>query len=188
MLYIFDMGGVVLKNVFEMADILKAHKLNLDVMTLYRESFMDDYSSGKIDELQYWTSFNEKYGTEIAAPQWGLRFNPELDNTMVNLINSLKTGNRVVCGSNTIAPHWQFSLNRGDYECFHKVYASHLMGVAKPDGQFWKQILEEEGYSVADTVFIDDFSENVSAAESLGIKSILFKDFDTLREELSLPV
>lgn len=188
MLYIFDMGGVVLKNVFEMSEILKAHKIDMNLMSLYRDPLMDDYSSGKIDEPQYWEKFNAKYGTEITAPQWGLRFNPELDKKMVDFIEYLKGSNRVVCGSNTIAPHWQCSVGRGDYKCFHKVYASHLMGVAKPNVQFWKHILNEEGYSATSTIFIDDFSENIRAAESLGIKSILFKDFKTFLEELSLPV
>jgi len=187
MLYIFDMGGVVLHNVFELSEILKNHNVDLDISGLYRDEFMSDYSSGRIDEQQYWAGFNSKYGTGIEAPQWGLHFNPQLDSAMVEMIINLKKTNRVVCGSNTIEPHWRKSVERDDYKCFHKVYASHLMGVAKPNPLFWESILDREGYSAGDTVFIDDFPENVKAAKSLGIKAILFKDYLTLCKELNLP-
>lgn len=186
MLYIFDMGGVLLHNVFELSDILDAHSCDIDIATLYRDDVMDAYSSGKITEDEYWTLFNKRYGTDIKAPQWGRYFNPLLDLDMVTLINELKSNNRVVCGSNSMDAHYDFSVKRGDYNCFDKVYVSQKMGVSKPDPLFWEIILKEEGYKVEDVVFIDDFSENVAAAENLGIKSILFKDIQSLKAAISL--
>lgn len=188
MLYIFDMGGVVLHNIFSLKDILAAEGCDLDMMALYRDDLMTRYSSGQLTEQQYWTEFNKLHGTEILPPQWGPFFNPELDQAMVDIIEELKKNNRVVCGSNTIEPHWDISVARGDYKPFHKVYASHLMGVSKPDPRFWKIILEEEKVHPGEAVFIDDFYDNVAAAASLGIRSIQFKDVDTLRENLCISV
>jgi len=184
MLYIFDAGGVVLHDVFELSSILEAHGVQLEVSALYRDDLMAAYASGHIDEDEYWRGFNVKYGTDIAAPKWGLRFEPRLDIGMVGLIKELKRSHRVVCGTNTIAPHWCRSITRGDYDCFHAVYASHLMGCAKPDHRFWQYILEKENYGPEDTVFIDDFPENVRAAEMLGISSVLYEDIPTLRQAL----
>ncbi|OQY35324.1 MAG: hypothetical protein B6241_02205 [Spirochaetaceae bacterium 4572_59] len=188
MLYIFDMGGVVLHNIFTLKDILAAEGCDLDMMALYRDDLMTRYSSGQITEQQYWTEFNRLHETEIKPPQWGHFFNPKLDKAMVDLIVELKKNNRVVCGSNTIKPHWDISVERGDYLPFHKVYASHLMGVSKPDPRFWEIILEKEKVRPGEAVFIDDFPENVAAAASLGIRSIQFRDILSLREILCMPV
>jgi putative hydrolase of the HAD superfamily len=186
MLFIFDMGGVLLKNVFELKTILVNHGCELDVAELYRNDLMDDYSSGRIDESQYWEGFNRRFGTSIVPPQWGVYFQPRIDPDTLNLIKSLSKSHRVVCGTNTIDPHWRKSIERGDYLCFHKVYASHIMGVAKPDPRFWEIILEQEQFNPEETFFIDDFPENVAAARSLGIKGILFTDARTLSEELTI--
>ncbi len=188
MLYIFDMGGVLLHGVFELKTILENAGHHLDLMNLYRDDLMDKLSAGLIEEDAYWKEFNARYGTDIASPQWGRQFNPEVDPEMIALIKELKKNNRVICGTNTIEAHWQFSQDRGDYKVFDKVYASHLMGVAKPDARFWETILEEEGAKPEEAVFIDDFHDNVDAAASLGIRSILYSNINALREELTLSV
>ena len=50
-----------------------------------------------------------------------------------------------------------------------------------------KSYMEKEGYDARDTFFIDDRLENIEAAESLGIKCLLFRgDNDDLRSFLDL--
>lgn len=189
MLYIFDMGGVVLHGVFELQDILKEQGLDSDANALYCDSLMDDLSAGRIDEAAYWEAFNRSYGSSVAGDRWGKTFRPRLDRDMCDFIRDLRTGGqRVVCGSNTFDSHYRISVERGDYDCFDKVYASHLMGSAKPDPRFWQSILEAEGAEPGETVFVDDFALNVKAAERLGIRAYLFRDLPTLREELALPI
>jgi FMN phosphatase YigB (HAD superfamily) len=94
-------------------------------------------------------------------------------------------GTRVVAGTNTIAPHYDIHLRRGDYDIFDIVYASHLMGLAKPDPAFYTCILEHESCSADRAVFIDDFPENVEAARALGIGSLLFTGAEQLKKDLT---
>ena len=75
-------------------------------------------------------------------------------------------------------------MDRGDYALFDRVYASHLMGWAKPSPEFWKVILKEEQRRPDETVFIDDFSENIEAARSVGINAVHYRDLDTLKAEI----
>lgn len=185
MLIIFDMGNVLLKNVFEMDIILKNNNCILDMDLLYRDKIMDKYSSGLSSEDDYWNEFNSKYGTDIQAPQWGLNFCPEIDLDIVILIQKLKNNHRVVCGSNSIEPHWDISQRRGDYNFFDNVYLSHVMGVSKPELKFWEIILEKESYEPKDVIFIDDFSENIEAANSIGINGILYSNIERLKGDLS---
>src|SRR5690606_4188697 len=96
----------------------------------------------------------------------------------------LKSAARVVCGTNTVDPHFHYLQNRGDYQWFHTVYASNLIGVSKPSAKFFQYILAQEGALPQETVLIDDTLENIVAADALGIKAIHFTDRRTLEEQI----
>ncbi|MCG8451987.1 MAG: HAD-IA family hydrolase [Spirochaetales bacterium] len=185
MLYIFDMGGVLLHGVFELKAILEEQNCSIDIQSLYLDDLMESLSAGSINEEEYWTQFNQCHGTSVESTRWGKTFAPQVDSNMESFIRELRaSGHRVVCGTNTFDAHYQVSVKQGDYDCFDQVYASHLMGVAKPHPQFWQSILEAEGFEPHDAVFIDDFETNVAAAATLGIKSYVFRDLPHLQEEL----
>ena len=48
------------------------------------------------------------------------------------------------------------------------------MHMSKPEPAFWRMICGAEGFSYADTLFIDDRNENIEAAASLGIDTLLY--------------
>ena len=50
------------------------------------------------------------------------------------------------------------------------------MGIAKPDVDFFKYILREESVKPEDAVFVDDRIDNINAASSMGIKTLLYSD------------
>lgn len=185
MLIIFDMGNVLLNNVFEMGTILKNNNCTLDLALLYRDDIMQKYTSGLVSEDDYWAEFNVRYATDIHSPQWGLNFCPEIDLDILILIQELKNKHRVVCGSNSIEQHWNISEKRGDYNSFDNIYLSHVLGVSKPELEFWRIILEKENYEAKDAIFIDDFPDNIEAANSIGIHGILYSNIEKLRVDLS---
>ena len=111
-------------------------------------------------------------------------FNPRLDQNVVAILKQLRNRARVVCGTNTFDPHYDYLAPRGYYDLFDAVYASNKMGVSKPHPDFYRHILTAEGVTPADAVFIDDAEVNVRAAEELGIRSILFKDASGLQTEI----
>ncbi len=53
-------------------------------------------------------------------------------------------------------------------------FYSYQMGVAKPDPRFFQIILDELGCDPRATLFVDDVGENVAAAQTLGIRGVLF--------------
>ena len=117
---------------------------------------------------------------------FGRFFHPVLDEPMYYLILELKKLNRVVCGTNTIEEHYAILAERGDYNVFDAVYASHQMGFAKPRPEFYRYIIEQENIPPSQTVFIDDNLENVEVAQHLGIHSFHFTGYDRLIEQLSI--
>ena len=74
---------------------------------------------------------------------------------------------------------------------FDGIVISGEVRAAKPDRRIYETLLERFDLRPDTIVFVDDVAENVGAAESLGIRSILFTDARALRRELAglgLPV
>lgn len=189
-LFIFDMGGVLTGNVACIPD-MAAH-LGLSADAFYRGAGSDPdaghtspYNLGDLAELMkgsispeaFWARFSGRTGLRVGEDLWGTFFRPAPIPGTYAAIGALKArGRRVVCGTNTLRAHYRAHADQGHYGCFHAVYASHLMGVIKPDPAFWRRILEAEGCDPSDAFFVDDTLENVRAAESLGIRSHRFTD------------
>jgi putative hydrolase of the HAD superfamily len=184
-LYIFDMGGVVSRN-SNPASALASH-LEFDgakMIELARDDFRE-LTTGKISVDEFASRFSNKSGKPIEGNLLTQYFQPELDPEVITIIETLKNGARVVAGTNTIGPHYEIHSNNGDYDIFDAVYASHIMGLAKPDPAFYTYILDHEDCQAEQAVFIDDLPANVEAARSLGIHSLLFSDVQKLRQDLS---
>jgi len=60
-------------------------------------------------------------------------------------------------------------LGQFDYRFF-----SYEMGVAKPDEQIYRKVLETLGASPEDCLFLDDKPENIAGAVAVGMKGIVF--------------
>lgn len=183
-IYVFDMGGVVLRD-FDVGPWI-AEELKISTESFYRLAGRNFLllSDGKIEVAEFWRRFSHAYGREVREELFGKYFTPEIDGETVEVIKKLKTEARVVCGTNTVEPHYRYLQNRGDYQLFHRVYASNQVGFSKPSAQFFQHILAHEGVLPQETVFIDDTLENVVAADALGIKAIHFTNASALEERL----
>ncbi|AEV28869.1 haloacid dehalogenase superfamily protein, subfamily IA, variant 3 with third motif having DD or ED [Sphaerochaeta pleomorpha str. Grapes] len=176
-LFIFDMGNVVIKNIHMLKKVARKWHLN-------EKEFIEDYQSynspmmdGFISTSDYWGHVKHKFGITVEGEPFAQEFTPVFNEEMVALLKRLsKEGKRVVCGSNTFAPHWEIIERMGALALFDKAYASHEMGVSKPARQFFEYILEKEGCKASKAYFIDDYEENIESASKLGIKCLLYVD------------
>jgi putative hydrolase of the HAD superfamily len=139
---------------------------------------------GKINSNEFWIRFSLGYGKKIDEELFGKFFNPVIIRETKDIIEQLKSNSRVVCGTNTIDSHYYYLLNQGAYDIFDEVYASNLMGISKPDPDFYWHILNKEGIKPENTIFVDDTEENIISAQKIGINSILFTDSDSLRIQI----
>lgn len=210
-LYIFDMGGVMASNVHCVPAMAAA--LGLDQAGFFAAAGASaqgegsGYNGGDVLAIQegaldadaFWERFEARCrrlfpDRELRVPRgaaghpvdlWAETFTPSLDPAMEALVHRLRSdGCRVVCGTNTMEAHYRIHTERGDYRVFDAVYASHLMGVAKPAPAFWERILSTEGRTAGESVFVDDAAENVRAARELGIQSFLFSGAPALEAAL----
>ena len=175
-LYIFDMGGVV---------TVDKEQADGGVATREAGEDLDALVIGAIEPKEFLRRLAARMGTEIAGDLLTWSFRPEPDRDVLALIDTLKKHTRVVFGTNTIAPHFDIHLRNGDYDAFDAVYASHLIGMAKPNPAFYLHIIGREKRSPAETVFVDDREANVEAARKIGMHGFLFRDAAQLAGDLA---
>ena len=189
-LFIFDMGGVVTSNASE-ARGRPAAALGVTQEEMDRAiadptgNLFDQLTVGKITVKEFWKTIGDRLGKKIDTDYFHLFFHPVLNEGTKKIILALrKKGFRVVCGTNTIESHYLNHITRGDYAFFDQTYASQMMGVKKPDPQFWKMILDAEKCAPSDAFFTDDLEANVQAAAALGIHAVQFTDAKKLRRAI----
>ena len=183
-LYIFDMGEVVACNTNVFPQVFNHLKISAEQFYVWAGSSLERLMNGEISADDFWMRFSSRCGQKVEEELFAKHFNPRLDQNVVAILKQLRNRARVVCGTNTFDPHYDYLAPRGYYDLFDAVYASNKMGVSKPHPDFYRRILTAEGVTPEDAVFIDDAEVNVRAAEKLGIRSILFKDATGLRSEI----
>ena len=184
-LFIFDMGGVMCTNTNVVESICKELNLNKrDFFDFAKSENFVKIQSGKMSMNDFWKEFSERSGLDVNKDYFETMFNPQRNEEMYQLVNQLKENHRVVAGTNTIDSHYRKHRNNGDYDVFEVVYPSNLMGVAKPNADFYRIILEKESHQPEETVFIDDNIDNIESAAKLGITAIHFTSYEDLKEKI----
>jgi putative hydrolase of the HAD superfamily len=187
-LFIFDMGGVAVHNAAVIPAM--AEQLGISEDDFFRGAGSDprvEFTSpyhlgdiaalmrGELDSRRFWDNFQGRTGIVVRGDPWYDCFDPRPNRETAAIVAALRnSGRRVVCGTNTLEAHYRKHQERGDYGIFDAVYASHLMGIIKPEPDFWRSILNRERLSPGAAFFIDDMAENTEAAEQLGLVVHLF--------------
>ena len=57
-------------------------------------------------------------------------------------------------------------------DLFDKAYYSHIIRIHKPETAAYKLIIDENGLTADETLFIDDSAANVEGAERAGLKGL----------------
>ncbi len=183
-LYIFDQGGVLSRDFDIGPEAARRLGLPLPEFRALAAPDLMPFMRGEIDSAEFWRRFEARSGLRAAEDYWRTLFRPRLDGETVKLVRELSRGARTVSGTNTIAVHHEINLALGHHDAVQAVYASHLMGFAKPEPEFWLAILEAEGVAPGRAFFVDDYPENVEAARSLGLEARLYVSAAELRRGL----
>lgn len=178
------MGGVLCRDFNDIPVISNYLGITEENFFIYSGENFRELLDGKIDSNEFWVRFSLRYGKKVKEELFGKFFNPGIIRETKDIIKQLKNDSRVVCGTNTIDSHYYYLLNQGSYDIFNEVYASNLMGISKPNPDFYRYILGKEGIKPENTVFVDDTEENIISAQKIGINSILFTNSDSLKQQI----
>jgi putative hydrolase of the HAD superfamily len=190
-LIIFDLGNVLVRHDNELLSRLLAAQCRdrasaKEMLPIYLRSH-DDLSTGKSTLNSLYQAYVSEAGFggtyEEFADSWCGHFSR--DPEMEALLETLAARYRVVVLSNTNHAHWDFILR--DYPVMqtpHALYASHLLGLAKPDAAIYEAVLKSENRKAEEAIFIDDVAANVEGARAVGINGILFRGAEDLKRDL----
>ncbi|WP_026972011.1 HAD family hydrolase [Aliagarivorans marinus] len=188
-LLIFDLGGVVIKLGDE---ILPASwfdpERSLSLQQWLHSELAADFERGELSANAFAGALKRELtlgqsSEQIieAFRQWPESLYPQV----VEAIGRLKGHYKVVALSNTNEVHYprifdEFKLD----ECFDEIFASHIMGLLKPDAAAFFHVLDAMGCPASEAVFIDDNLDNILAAQELGLTTIHAKGEQQVMEGL----
>lgn len=108
-----------------------------------------------------------------------------LDERMLDVIRRYKSKYKVGMLSN-ISPDWlQVFFSPDDVALFDALALSFEIGVMKPNPEAYEIAAAKLGVLPEECVFVDDLERNTLAAEDLGMKTIVFKNFAQFEQELA---
>jgi putative hydrolase of the HAD superfamily len=190
-LVLFDVGRVLID--FDFAIALKRLRelFRVDaskMIALFRNSrLVEDWDRGLIAPADFFKAvqkeMNFPIGMERFSSIWNEIFREK--DEVISLAKSLNQNYKVFLLSNTNP--WHASHLRKKYSWigdFDDFIASCEVRLLKPDPEIFKLALRRARVLPAETFYVDDLSENVRAAEKLGIASHRFTDFEGLASEV----
>ncbi|MFU2315341.1 glucose-1-phosphatase [Rahnella sp. PCH160] len=195
MLYIFDMGNVIIDIDFKRVLGVWSHLSGTPLATLTERFSMGEvfqkHERGEISDEQFAADLCHEMGIALSFEQFsagwqaifvGLR--PEV----ITVFKKLREeGHRVVVLSNTNRLHLDFWPHHyPEIEAnTDAMYLSQNLGMRKPEPEIFQHVLEKEGFSAAETVFFDDVVENIEAARAAGIEAVWVEDNQTVPKYFS---
>ncbi len=181
---IFDLGNVVLTNDwhYDCPEKFQAYSdyfcITHEDMERGWDAFYPSYRMGLITEDEFWKGFLEVAGAtkidiEEAKKLWR-KYQKPIEN-MLDLLRLLKQYYRLAALT-TIGREWldykKAAFNLDSY--FQAIISSGYTGLAKPNPQVYKLVMEELNVQSGECLFIDDTPKTLPPAEELGMKVILF--------------
>lgn len=181
----FDLGVVLLHLVYEPAvkeliahcDPDRHHTSQSFFSLLGRTHLVDDYERGDLDAQAYFRAFVKATGFrsdfEEFAKIWRSIF--EENTPMIDFAHELAATHRLYILTNASDLHVPWVFDRYPRLRFFTDYAcSCYLRATKPDRAFYERSLAKFGVRPEACLFIDDRPENCAAAETCGIRSILY--------------
>ena len=192
MLYIFDMGNVIIdidfNRVFDKWAELSGTPSEQIKSRFTFGNIFQLHECGKISDIEFAELLCEEIGITLSfedfAEGWHSIF-ISLRQEVIDIMERLREqGHRVVVLSNTNRLHLDYWPQHypeiaasSDF-----LYLSQDLGMRKPDPEIFKYVLQSEEFDASEAIFFDDVEENVKAAQALGIKSIQVINSDTIPE------
>jgi len=104
---------------------------------------------------------------------------------LIEYIRELKKQYKIGILSN-VATNWvrDYLLTAEEQKLFDAMVFSFEAGTTKPDPRIYEAILEKLGVIPEEAVFTDDARHYCDAARQLGMKSILYVDFPSFKQQL----
>lgn len=188
---LFDWGGVLIDNPATglMTHCAKALGVSVDDYMAAHERHGGPIQTGQIDEPEFWrlVCADLDRPAPTIASLWGEAFRAVYSprQAVLDLAGQLQqAGIKTALLSNT-EPAAVTLFDELGYAVFDAGIFSCVEGVAKPDGRIYEIAAENLTTTPTRCAFIDDKQLFVDGAEAVGMKGILYGDFEQVCRALS---
>jgi epoxide hydrolase-like predicted phosphatase len=187
----FDLGGVILRTEYQAPRQRLAERLNMDYDDLARLVFESETSReafvGALTTGEHWAALMTRLNRPVSEAQ-EIRdefFGGDvLDRELIQLIRSLRGKYRTGLISNAWDDLRQYIVRQKFDDAFDSIIISAEAGVMKPEAGIYQIALEQAQVQANEAVFVDDVSVNIEGCEKVGMRGILFKDPDVLKQKI----
>lgn len=189
---IFDVGGVLIRTADRSSRRRLEERLGLAEWESEKIVFNSETGRmaqrGEVTNEALWQSVADHLSLadeelkQFKREFWG---GDVLDTEMVDLIRQLKTHYKTAIISNaTDSLRKTLQTSHPIAEAFDLIVVSAEEKVMKPHPDIYLRTLDRLGVEAAESIFIDDFAENIDAARSLDMNAIHFNPSVDLAAEL----
>ena len=183
---IFDYGGVLTQEgIFGPFTKVYAPKYGKDPKELFNV-MIENWNETKLEESElFWIKCAEYLGISDGAFKKELLDFSGFREDVLELILKLKKNYKIGLLSNQVESWLGHVIKERELDkVFDAIIASYAVGLAKPNPTIYKLIIEKLGVKPEECVFVDDLEKNMPPAQELGMKTILFKDPEQMKQEL----
>ena len=178
------MGGVLFKwkDQWLFDEVSRQSKIPFDTIKDGFDANISELFVGNVSEKQFWYKVT---GTDTVNPQIiSETFHDKslLDEQILNLALTLKKNGLDIGILSNVTPETRQILPSNWIGEFDHVFFSDEIKLAKPDPEIFSYVAKK--LPECDIIFIDDKQENIDAGRSHGIHSILFSEYESLREDI----
>jgi HAD superfamily hydrolase (TIGR01509 family) len=179
---IFDLNGVFIKSP-KLSDRFKESfgVEESEFMPALKEIMAKVRLPNAGDAFSYWAPYLKKWNIHLNCIEFfDFWFTAEKEvPEMIALAKELKNdGIKIFILSNNFKERAEYYDKTFPWlkEIAEKTYYSWQTGFIKPNAMAYKQLLLENNWKPGECIYFDDVLVNIEVAQSLGIKSCLFKD------------
>ena len=188
---IFDLGGVLVSDVFTILDKTLAKEAGVNPRDIYsiRRTHWTEYELGRITGVEFMSRILDALDlssdpSEMLARTLSLI---EADEEMIGLVAKLKSSGKFKLGviSNNSKEWSQYSkdvLGLGKY--FDSWVVSCDLGIKKNQKEIYLAAAKSLGLALEECLFIDNKVSNVEGARSAGMQALHFSGKDALVKQL----
>jgi epoxide hydrolase-like predicted phosphatase len=181
---IFDMGGVFLRTKSLAGRQKLAEQYGKTIEELSQLVFFSPMSiaseKGQLSREEFWKQLMPFIGaTEKEKDFFEKEFfsGDEEDKELIQFARTLRPQYKLGMLSNAFAETREWIEERYTFlELFDTALFSYEVSMRKPEEPFFQLILEKLQVAPHETLFVDDFLENIIGAQKIGMQTVWYKD------------
>jgi len=191
---IFDLGGVIINLKTEQEWLEEDLLPNFQpekLQSLQQQQYFQQFETGNVSVPDFKQQLkeiavNKNITEEEVVHHWN-GILKDIPKHRVDVLKQLSKKYKLILLSNTNHIHMDFIRNYmvaefGEdilQENFHTCYYSQEIGLRKPHKEIYEFVLQQQGITASESLFLDDKPENLLEPEKLGIHTFLV-DFNAL--------